>query len=199
MNTKRALVAVSSVALLFAGGLAGPTFAEDANPVDLTVATSLASNSDEMASSVLTEDGDFSDLTASEFLAGNPGGRLVGDGEVVYPDGSGFVAAAGSGLISVGGGGGNVLYSTSQCGSSQFCMWSNENYAGSYVYVTGSGVTKALTGKVKSFWNNRAHAARLYNNSGTASTCYAAGAKKAAVDVGYQTASKVYLSSGTTC
>ena len=122
-----------------------------------------------------------------EFLEQHPGGVLLSRYEVVYPDGSGFVD------IEVG------VYSLSQCASNRFCMWSSTNYTGAFTYVTGSGVTKALTGTVKSLWNNRTKAARLYNNAGKASTCYAAGAKKASVAVGYQAPAKVYLSSTTSC
>ena len=78
-------------------------------------------------------------------------------------------------------------------------MWSNDNYAGSFKYVTGSGVTKTLTGTTRSFWNNRTKAARLYNNAGSSSTCYSAGTKKATLAAAYQAPSKVYLSSGTSC
>lgn len=124
---------------------------------------------------------------AQQFLAANPGGEIVGGNEVVYPDGSGFVA------LKAG------TYALSQCTSDKFCMWTNASYTGSFTYVTGSGVTKTLSGTVKSFWNNRTKAARLYNNAGTSSTCYAAGIKVASVSSSYQSPAKVYLSSGTSC
>ena len=78
-------------------------------------------------------------------------------------------------------------------------MWSSANYSGSFTYVSGSGTTKILTAIVKSFWNNRSQAARLYNNAGTSSMCYSAGAQVASVAAAYQTPAKVYLSSGPTC
>lgn len=126
-------------------------------------------------------------LSAAAYLEQRPGGLLVDDNEVVYPDGSGFVS------VDVG------VYSISQCGSNRFCMWTSTNYSGSFTYVTGSGVTKTLTGTVKSFWNNRTKAARLYSTSGTSSTCYGAGVKKASLPVSYHSPAKVYLSSGTSC
>lgn len=120
--------------------------------------------------------------SAEEYLQQHPGGVIVGGNEVVYPDGSGYVS------LDVG------EFSITQCSGGKFCMWTSANYSGSFTYVTGSGVTKTLTGTVKSFWNNRgSKAARLYNNAGTASTCYAAGAKKASVAIAYQSPAKVYL------
>lgn len=107
--------------------------------------------------------------------------------EVAYPDGSGFVA------VDV------TVMSISQCGSGRFCRWTSPSYAGSFKCVTGSGVTKTLGSSVKSFWNNLSQDARLYNNSGSASTCYAAGTKKASLTTAYQTPAKVYLSPGTSC
>lgn len=126
-------------------------------------------------------------LSAVAYLEQHPGGFLVDDHEVVYPDGSGFVS------VDVG------VYSISQCASNRFCMWTSTNYSGSFTYVTGSGVTKTLTGTVKSFWNNRTKAARLYSTSGTSSTCYGAGVQKASLPVSYHSPAKVYLSSGTSC
>lgn len=123
---------------------------------------------------------------AQAFLETHPGGVRDGN-EVLYPDGSGFVAVD-VGVTSIG-----------QCSSNKFCMWSNANYAGSFKYVTGSGVTKKLSGTTKSFWNNRSKAARLYNNAGTSSTCHSAGVKKASLAIAYQAPAKVTLSSGTSC
>ena len=128
--------------------------------------------------------------TPSEMAAGylhqHPGGVLEGN-EVHYPDGSGFVAVE-SGVTSI-----------SQCSSNQFCMWSSTNYAGSFTYVTGSGVTRSLNGTVRSIWNNRSKRAFLYNNVGTSSTCYGSGAKDASLTSAYQYPTKVYLSSGSAC
>ncbi len=124
---------------------------------------------------------------ARQFLDAHPGGVLVSENHVALPDGSGFVGVqAGS-------------FALSQCTASKFCMWSSANYSGSFTYVSGSGTTKTLTATVKSFWNNRSQAARLYNNAGTSSMCYSAGAQVASVAAAYQTPAKVYLSSGPTC
>lgn len=111
----------------------------------------------------------------------------MGGKEVVYPDGSGFVAAEVD-TMSIG-----------QCGSNQFCTWSSANYNGSFTYVTGSGVTRTMGWATKSVWNNRTNSARLYNSAGKSSTCYAPGAKQASIGSGYQTPAKVFLSSGASC
>lgn len=124
---------------------------------------------------------------AQEYLRDHPGGTLVSDHEVSYPDGSGFVA------MDVG------VFSLSQCTSGRFCMWSATNYTGSYTYVTGSGVTRTLSGTVSSLWNNRSTAARLFNGAGTSSLCYPAGTKQASVPTAYRSPSKVFLSSSTSC
>lgn len=124
---------------------------------------------------------------AQQFLAAHPGGVVVTENHVRYVDGSGFVG------VEVGS------FSLSQCSASKLCMWSSANYTGSFTYVSGSGTTKTLTTTVRSFWNNRPQAARLYNNAGTSSTCYAPGGKVASVAVAYQTPAKVYLSSGVSC
>lgn len=87
----------------------------------------------------------------------------------------------------------------SQCQSGQFCMWSDTNYYGSFTYVTGSGVTRTIARTVNSVWNNRTKAARLYNNTGSAYTCLAAGARKSALAASYQRPAKVYLASRSTC
>lgn len=89
--------------------------------------------------------------------------------------------------------------SISQCQSGQFCTWSSSDYYGTFSYVTGSGVTRTLGRTVNSFWNNRTKAARLYNNTGTSYTCYAAGAKRASLSSSYQRPAKAYLSSSTSC
>ena len=124
---------------------------------------------------------------AQDYLQDHPGGALRSDHEVAYADGSGFVAVD-AGTLSL-----------SECSSGRFCMWSSASYTGSFTYVTGTAVTKPLTQTVKSFWNNRAQAARLYDNAGTASTCYGAGVMKSAVAVSYQSPAKVFLSSGASC
>lgn len=89
--------------------------------------------------------------------------------------------------------------SLAECSSGRFCMWSSASYTGSFTYVTGTGATKTLTQTVKSFWNNRSQAVRLYDNAGTASTCYEPGVKKSSLAVAYQSPAKVYLSSGASC
>lgn len=124
---------------------------------------------------------------AVQYLAGHPGGILVGDHQVAYSDGSGFVAVT------------DGTDSLSQCGSSQFCMWTAASYTGSFSYVTGNGVSRTLSGTVKSFYNNRSYSAALYNNAGTASTCYAAGAMRSSLSTSYQSPAKVYLYASNPC
>lgn len=122
-----------------------------------------------------------------DYLAEHPGGVVRSSNEVAYPDGSGFVASD-AGTLSLG-----------ECASGRFCMWTSASYTGSFTYVTGTGLTKPLAQTVKSFWNNRSQAARLYDNAGTSSTCYGAGIKKSSLVVSYQSPAKVYLSSGASC
>lgn len=124
---------------------------------------------------------------AQDYLRAHPGGELTSGNEVSYPDGSGFVAG------DVG------TMSLSECSSGRFCMWSSTSYTGSFTYVSGTAVTKPLTQTVKSFWNNRSQAARLYDNAGSSSTCYGAGVMKSSLVVSYQSPAKVYLSAGSTC
>ena len=87
----------------------------------------------------------------------------------------------------------------SQCPSNQFCMWNKSDYQGTVSSSSGAGVTKNLGTTVKSFWNNRSKAVRLYNTAGSASTCYAAGVKKGSLSTAYQKPAKVTLLSGTSC
>lgn len=118
-------------------------------------------------------------------LEREPGGRVVGN-RVYYPDRV-FVA------VDVG------TYSLSQCGSGQFCIWSYTGYTGSFIYKTGQDVTRTIETSVGSFYNNRARAARLYSNTGSASICYAAQAMNSSVSASYNAAEKVYLSGTTSC
>lgn len=124
---------------------------------------------------------------AQDYLKDHPGGVITSGNEVEYPDGSGFVASD-TGTLSV-----------SECSSGRFCMWSSTSYTGSFTYVSGTAVTRPLTQTVKSFWNNRSQAARLYDNAGTSSTCHGAGTMKSSLAVSYQSPAKVHLSAGSTC
>ncbi len=115
-----------------------------------------------------------------------PGGT-VSESRIIYSDGRVFVAVPAE------------TYSLSQCTAKKFCWWSLSNYNGSFTYVAGAGVMRALSGPVGSIRNRRANAARLYSNSGTSSTCYAPKAKNASMPTSYVAAPKVYLSDTTTC
>lgn len=114
-------------------------------------------------------------------------GGVVVANRIYYPDGSVFVAVDAS-TMSLG-----------QCSGGQFCIWTQPSYQGSFIYKTGSGVTRYISGTVGSFWNNRSSVARLYSNTGYSSTCYEDGAMRASVSSGYSSASKVYLAIGTSC
>lgn len=74
--------------------------------------------------------------------ASAPGATAVGN-RVYFADGTVFVAVP-VGTLSIG-----------QCGSGQFCIWTQANYQGSFTYTTGSGVTRSISGTVGSFWNSR--------------------------------------------
>ncbi|MFT4287403.1 peptidase inhibitor family I36 protein [Nocardioides sp.] len=114
-----------------------------------------------------------------------PGGTVIGN-RIEYPDGSGFVA------VDVG------VQSLGECGSGWFCTWPNASYVGSLSYVSGTG-PKTLTAFVGSFYNNRSGTARLFNNGGSAWTCYEDGAMKSSVATGYQNSPKVRLMSSVDC
>ncbi|MCW2794000.1 MAG: hypothetical protein JWO76_3098 [Nocardioides sp.] len=115
-----------------------------------------------------------------------PGGHVVGN-RIYYPHGVVFVAEDAAAL------------SVSQCESGEFCVWSYTGYTGSFIYKTGTDVTRAIETSVGSFYNNRARAARLYTNTGASSTCYDAQTKRAGVTASYGAAEKVYLSDTTSC
>lgn len=119
-------------------------------------------------------------------LQSHPGGTVVGN-EIRYDDGVTFVA------VEAG------VFSLSQCGSGKFCGWAQPNYTGSFHSVSGSGVTKSLSWAAKSYSNNRAKGARLYNSAGSASLCFTPGQDRATVGSGYYSPSKVYLSATTSC
>lgn len=128
--------------------------------------------------------------TAAEALAAeiarDPRGEVIGN-TIVRPDGTVFVAVD------------SDVYSLSQCSSGRFCVWAQTNFTGSFQSKSGSGVTRNLTGTTKSAWNNRGKAARLYNNTESASTCYAPGDQDSSLPASYHAASKVYLASGSAC
>lgn len=128
--------------------------------------------------------------TAAEALAAeiarDPRGEVIGN-TIVRRDGTVFVAVD------------SDVYSLSQCTSGRFCLWARTNFTGSFQSKSGSGVTRNLSGTTKSAWNNRGKAARLYNNTESASTCYAPGDQDSSLSSSYQAASKVYLASGSSC
>lgn len=88
--------------------------------------------------------------------------------------------------------------SLSQCSAPRFCLWSSTNYTGSFASVIGTG-THPLSVSARSVWNNRSGVARLYNNSGTASICYAPGAMQSSLPSAYHSPSKVVLSISSSC
>lgn len=135
-------------------------------------------------------DPDPSFETAAEALAAelarDPRGEVIGNA-IVRPDDTVFVALD------------SDVYSLSECASGRFCVWARTNFTGSFQSKSGSGVTRNLSGTTKSAWNNRGKAARLYNNAGSAWTCYAPGDQDSSLPSSYQAAAKVYLASGGAC
>lgn len=115
-----------------------------------------------------------------------PGGIVEGN-TITYPDGSYFVALDAE------------TFSLSECSSGYFCGWAQSNFSGSFFAVSGSGVTKSLSWSTRSYWNRRSAIARLYNNTATASTCFAVNESRATIDSSYYAPDKVTLSTSTSC
>lgn len=122
----------------------------------------------------------------AEQLAAHPGGTVVGNA-IYYEDDLTFVAVEAD------------VMSLSQCTSGKFCGWGLESFQGSFYSTSGSGVTRNLNWQAKSYSNNRARAARLYNNAGTGSTCFNPRANRSSIGSAYHSPEKVYLSSTTSC
>lgn len=116
-------------------------------------------------------------------LARDPDGQVVGN-RVYRPDGTVFVA------VDAG------VRSLDQCASGRFCMWSQTYYQGSFYSAAMTGTEYPLSGTIRSVWNNRTAAARLYSNTGTSSLCYVAGQRSASLSASYITPQKVALLSG---
>lgn len=114
-------------------------------------------------------------------------GGVVDGNRIRYPDGTVFVAVD------------DHAMSLAQCSGGQFCLWSSSGFQGSFTYKTGTYVTRNISGAVGSFWNNRSGVARLYSNTGTASTCYENGVQRSSVSSSYSSAAKVYLAGGSSC
>ncbi len=122
----------------------------------------------------------------AEQLEAHPGGTVVGN-VIYYEDDLTFVAVE-AGVMSL-----------SDCASGKFCGWESPNFNGSFSQTSGSGVTRSLNWSAASYSNNRAKAARLYNNGSTASTCFGAHTNRATIGSSYHSPDKVYLSSTTSC
>lgn len=122
----------------------------------------------------------------AEQLEAHPGGTVVGN-VIYYQDDLAFVAVE-AGVMSL-----------SQCTSGKFCGWQLEDYRGSFYWKSGSGVTRNLNWSARSYSNNRANAARLYNTGATASTCFGAHTNRRTIGTSYHSPDKVYLSSTTSC
>jgi hypothetical protein len=151
-----------------------------------TVLMLVASTAQALASSDSPQDPSSAEAALAKQLERSDDGVVAGN-KIYYPDGSVFVAVDVS-TMSLG-----------QCSSGQFCIWTQPSYQGSFIYKTGTGVTRYISGTVGSFWNNRSYTARLYSNTGNSSTCYENGYMRSSVSSGYNSASKVYLSGSTNC
>lgn len=127
-------------------------------------------------------EGSAADALVDE-LARDPDGRVVGN-RVYRSDGSVFVA------VDAG------VRSLDQCATGRFCMWSQTYYQGSFYSAAMTGTEYELSGTIRSVWNNRSAAARLYSNTGSSSICYVAGQRSASLSASYITPQKVALLSG---
>ena len=69
--------------------------------------------------------------------------------------------------------------SVGQCGSSQFCVWSNAAYAGTFQFVSSTTVKATGMTTARAVWNRSSKAAVVYSGtSGTGTTtCFAPGTK----------------------
>lgn len=86
----------------------------------------------------------------------------------------------------------------SDCGASQFCVWSGAFYSGSFAETTSTTAVSVGFSPVKAVWNRTSHAAAVYsgaNGTGTA-TCYAPGAQVASTSV---TAGSMRVLTTTSC
>jgi Peptidase inhibitor family I36 len=124
--------------------------------------------------------------TLAEQLREVPGGTVEGN-RILYADGS-YFAAVEAGTLSIG-----------QCDSGYFCGWAQSNYTGSFFAVSGAGVTRNLTWSTRSYRNRRTTTAKLFNNSGTASTCFAVNETRATVGSAYHSPAKVRLTTKGSC
>lgn len=93
------------------------------------------------------------------------------------------------------------VFSTSQCPSGSFCVWSDEDYLGTMKrFTTQSQYTSLNIGAVRSFYNNRSKRVYIYgNSSGTPSACYGAQAKRSSTSNWVTSAKGTYLSTATSC
>ncbi|WP_408898463.1 peptidase inhibitor family I36 protein [Nocardioides sp. R1-1] len=129
--------------------------------------------------------GEVARLLSAE-LERHPGGVVRGN-EIRYSTGETFVA------VEAG------TFSLSQCTSGRFCGWAQSNYSGSFYYTTGTGVTKTLSWTARSYSNNRAQGARLYDSTGSSSVCFTPGQDRATIGSSYYSPDKVFLSSTASC
>lgn len=69
--------------------------------------------------------------------------------------------------------------STSQCPTSNFCVWSTTVYSGAIATTTSTAVGNTTFTHVGSVWNRSTKAAVVYSQAGGAgtATCYAPGAQ----------------------
>ncbi|WP_235737450.1 peptidase inhibitor family I36 protein [Nocardioides alcanivorans] len=124
--------------------------------------------------------------TLGEQLREVPGGTVEGN-RILYADGS-YFAAVEAGTLSIG-----------QCDSGYFCGWAQSNYTGSFFAVSGSAVTRNLTWSTRSYRNRRSTTAKLFNNGGTTSTCFAANESRATIGSTYHSPAKVRLTAKGSC
>ncbi|HEY0187786.1 MAG TPA: peptidase inhibitor family I36 protein [Cellulomonas sp.] len=77
-------------------------------------------------------------------------------------------------------------YSSSQCTSGRFCLWSGTGYSGSFWSTASTGVQNTTITTSGSLWNRSSVAVRVYSGTSASGVwvCYAAGAITSSTSVG---------------
>lgn len=76
-------------------------------------------------------------------------------------------------------------YSSSQCASGRFCLWSSASYSGSFWSIGTSGTHAVSFSPARAVWNRTGVAVRVYSgSSGTGSwICYSSGAQVSSTSI----------------
>lgn len=78
------------------------------------------------------------------------------------------------------------VYSSSQCASGRFCLWSGGGYSGAFWSTSGSGLLSTGLATAGSVWNRTAADVRVFSGPGGTGTvtCWNAGAQASSVSIG---------------